>query len=124
MGGDNASVRSAQTKRSSGSLRSGSRMSGSQAGSAGQMVPVSKTNRFDEVSKKPIPNLFNAEVMRALGSRGGALWERLNKDKEEAAGGGGEMKWSEAVKNTAAASEDINYFNQRFGLADCKVKIT
>eukprot|EP00746_Dinoflagellata_sp_MGD_P163992 gnl/MRDRNA2_/MRDRNA2_92373_c0_seq1.p1 gnl/MRDRNA2_/MRDRNA2_92373_c0~~gnl/MRDRNA2_/MRDRNA2_92373_c0_seq1.p1 ORF type:complete len:196 (-),score=45.44 gnl/MRDRNA2_/MRDRNA2_92373_c0_seq1:98-685(-) len=122
--GDNGSVRSARSKSSSKNGSQRSRMSGSQGGSLSSMLPTSKTNRFDEVTKKPVPNLFNAEVMRALGSRGGALWERLTKDKNEAAGGGGQVGWSEAVSNTAAGSEDINYYNRKFGLEGCKVKIT
>lgn len=127
---DNASVRSARTKRSSErSSRVGS-LAGSQAGSAAQMVPISKTNRFDEVTKKPIPNLFNAEVMRALGTRGGALWERLVKEDHmrsaDAGHVGGSVDWAEAVKRTGvASSDDIEFYNRRFGLEkDCKVKIT
>lgn len=87
------------------------------------MVPVTKTNRFDEVSKKPIPNLFNPEVMRALNTRGGAMWEReVPQEERQAAGGGGEMSWSERVRSSQASAE-INY-NEKFGLQKCNIAIT
>jgi Ca2+-binding EF-hand superfamily protein len=103
-------------------------LAGSQAGSAAGIPPVPKTSRFDEVTKKPIPNLFNQEVMRALGTRGGPLWERLIKEDHLRASDAGQanaqVSWSEAIKNTSAVSEDINYYNKKFGLTSCPVKIT
>merc|ERR1719321_1395333 len=43
-------------------------------------------------------------------------------DERGAAGGGGEMSWSERVKSTQVSAE-INY-NEKFGLKDCKIVIT
>jgi len=120
------SVRSARTKRSS----QRSSAAGSQASVPG-LLPIAKLSRFDEVTKKPIPNLFNGEVMRALGSRGGALWERLAKEDhlrgnayKEDGTANTDISWSQAVKFTGAVSEDLDFYNKRFGLEKCPVKIT
>jgi Ca2+-binding EF-hand superfamily protein len=97
-------------------------------GSRAGIAPVPKISRYDEVTKKPIPNLFNKEVISALGTRGGALWERLVKEDHlraaDAGASNAEVSWSQAVKNTGAVSEDINYYNKKFGLEKCPVKIT
>jgi hypothetical protein len=74
-------------------------------------------SRFDEVTKKPIPNLFSAEVLRALGTRGGATWERGIAQAEEGA------SWSQKIREAKAESADID-FNKRFGLENLPFKIT
>merc|ERR1719313_453907 len=100
--GDNASVRSARSRRTSQRSGTGS-LGGASQGSGAGIPPVAKISRYDEVTKKPIPNLFAKEVMAALETRGGALWERLVKESHLRASDAGEanaeVSWSQAVKN-------------------------
>lgn len=88
--------------------------------------PCAKAPRFDTLSGKPIPNLFNAEVMAALRKRGGALWERgfdMEEDGGGPGGGGGAKDWSSvinAVEAMETTDSNLNY-NQQFGLVGDEV---
>jgi len=88
-----------------------------------------KVPRKDEVSGKPIPNLFNQEVMAALRKRGGALWEReadAEAAAEKAGEDGGAPAWADATRivEEMETTDDNQSLNKSFGLEGSKTKLT